>query len=122
MVVSVPNETGLVGLLKLGARRLIRPSTDADALGEGSIGRYLRALIMNRRIDGYRPQQTGYGSHLGFDYRALIDYIDEAYVACDELVQLEVCNTSSRTGVVLVWRKGAEMATEKVALRSVLEG
>lgn len=81
MVVTVPNEKGLVGLFKFLARKVLRRNAYGDFFEGQSEMRYLMCLLLNRPIDGFRREcKRGWGPHLGFDWKALDSFIRSDYV------------------------------------------
>ena len=73
LIISVPIETGLIGLLKFSIKRIFYK--DRYTLKKPELS-YLKALLLNKDISGFRdPDQTHYGPHLGFDYRVIDRYL-----------------------------------------------
>lgn len=68
LIISVPIEIGLVGVLKYLVKRLIYryglPLNCNDMT-------YFLALIKGSNISKFRIKSDGYGSHFGFDYRII---------------------------------------------------
>lgn len=66
IIISVPIESGPIGLIKYLIKRLIYrydfPFNDSEL-------RYFIDLLFNNDISKYRPKQDSWGSHFGFDYR-----------------------------------------------------
>lgn len=68
-LISVPIERGMIGLAKFAAKMALGYSGAEIAL---PLGAYARDLVLNRRIDGYRPAgRDGFGTHFGFDDRMI---------------------------------------------------
>jgi len=102
LVLSVPNETGWAGLVKLAGRRLAGRKVDLAFLSRLGLSTYLRALLLNRDIDGFREKSTkGYNSHLGFDYRQLFAFIESFYVQTKQLGLLE--SNTRPWGLNAIW-------------------
>ncbi len=106
LLLSVPNETGLPGLVKLAGRAAVRRNPYEGFFADGGRARYVARLLFNRRIDGFRkPGLSGYGPHLGFDYRTLEDHLRGVYVGSGVL---EPCGREITTlgmNVLLAYRK-----------------
>ncbi|HEX5131059.1 MAG TPA: methyltransferase domain-containing protein [Candidatus Krumholzibacteria bacterium] len=106
LLISIPNETGLPGLVKLAGRAAVRRNPYEDFFADGGRARYVTRLLLNRRIDGFRkPGRSGYGPHLGFDYRALEDHMRDVHVTTGVL---EPCGREITTlgmNVLLAYRK-----------------
>lgn len=108
LVISVPNETGLPGFVKLVGRAIVRRNPYDDFFAEGGKARYVGRLLAYRRIDDFRkPTQGGYGPHLGFDYRTMQDHVRETYVKPGALVPCAREVTMLGMNVLLVYRKRA---------------
>lgn len=106
LLLTVPNETGLPGLVKLAGRAAVRRNPYGDFFADGGRARYVARLLLNRRVDGFRrPNRAGYGPHLGFDYRTLEDHLHDAYVARGVLVPLARAHTTLGMNVLLVYRR-----------------
>jgi len=75
MVLSVPIEIGAIGLAKFSAKLALGydlrelPPRPRRGLA------YLRQLISGRRISAFREPRDGWGTHFGFDYRDLDDFL-----------------------------------------------
>jgi SAM-dependent methyltransferase len=92
LVITVPIEIGLVGLVKYLIKRFLYryglPLSCND-------GRYIRALLSGERISKFRKPSDGYGSHFGFDYRDVDDYIQDAIWEADEALSVQAWNRFS---------------------------
>ena len=105
IIVVVPNETGFPGLAKLWARPATRRNPYGDFFEGKSLAEYTKRLITGAYIDGFRtPNSKGYGPHLGFDYRRLVQHIDSSYVMPGSLSLIEQISTLFWMNVVLVYR------------------
>lgn len=75
LLISVPIEIGPMGfakyIVKRGAYRYDLPLNCGD-------GRYAKALVFGERVSQFRSPADGYGSHFGFDYRDVDDYLQDA--------------------------------------------
>jgi SAM-dependent methyltransferase len=81
IVVTVPNETGLIGLVKFLARKVVRRKAYGDFFEGQSELKYVMCLLLNRPIDGFRGEcKKGWGPHLGFDWKVLDSFITKSYV------------------------------------------
>lgn len=108
IVVAVPNETGLPGLAKLWVRRVVRRNPYGDFFEGKSLTEYTRRLFTSAYIDDFRtPNPNGYGPHLGFDYRRVLQHVESTYVEPGRLSLLERSSTLLRMNVVLVYRVGS---------------
>ncbi len=106
MIITVPNETGFTGLIKFLGRLVVRRNPYHDFFSNQSPYRYMKCLLRNDFIDGFRkPDQPAYGPHLGFDYRKLEEYIREKYLRSKELELIEKLFTVLKMNVVYVFRK-----------------
>jgi SAM-dependent methyltransferase len=106
LMLSVPNETGLPGLVKLAGRAAVRKNPYEDFFAKGGRARYVSRLLLNRRIDGFRPGgRSGYGPHLGFDYRTMEAHVRDKYVDAGVLERHAREITTLGMNVLLVYRK-----------------
>ena len=79
LLISVPNELGLPGLLKYSARKVFRRKPYEDFFREQSETRYLWHLLTGQSISVFRdPDADGWGPHLGFDWRLVLDHLNES--------------------------------------------
>ncbi len=77
IIISVPIETGLIGLIKYAMKRIIYK--DRYVLKQPEIN-YIKSLILNLDISTFRDSEaTHYGPHLGFDFRIIDDYLNRIY-------------------------------------------
>ena len=76
VLISVPIEIGLVGLIKYAIKRLIYRYP--LKLNCGDL-KYVLALATGGDIGKYRIRADGYGSHFGFDYRAIDAELDQVF-------------------------------------------
>ncbi len=82
IVISVPNEKGLQGLVKFFGRKLLQRDPYGDFFAEQSQAKYVLHLFSNRRIDMFRTEGApGWGPHLGFDWEVFRDFLRQEYVA-----------------------------------------
>lgn len=106
IIITVPNETGFIGLIKFLGRLAVRRNPYRDFFSDQSYFRYMKCLLRNDFIDSFRkPNQLGYGPHLGFDYRKLEDYIEEKFVRSKELELIEKSFTGLKMNLTYVLRK-----------------
>lgn len=107
LFVTVPNETGLPGLLKFWGRLLTRRNPYGDFFKGNGPWPYIRALLTGSEIERFRrPSAKGYGPHLGFDFRRLVSYVDQAYVASGKLALIEQSWTCLGMNVILLYKVG----------------
>ena len=76
VLISVPIEIGLVGLIKYAIKRLLYK--DPLKLNCGDL-EYVLALITGKDIGRYRIKADGYGPHFGFDYRTIDAQLDQVF-------------------------------------------
>jgi hypothetical protein len=107
LIVTVPIETGLVGLAKFLGRMAVRRNPYGDFFAGQSRWKYAACLLRNGYIDGFRkPNQPGYGPHLGFDYRRLEEYFRATFVKSGLLEMLEQSRTGWGMNMVYVLKRG----------------
>lgn len=70
-LISVPIETGPIGLVKYVAKRAT--GYRLEEIGASEVG-YLSDLVLGRRLGRHRPAgRAGFGTHFGFDHRELAE-------------------------------------------------
>lgn len=76
ILITVPIEIGLMGIIKFLIKRLKGyPLTE---LKKGtSYFSYFKTLIANKNIAIFRGKKNGWGTHFGFDYRNLDELLNE---------------------------------------------
>ncbi len=77
LLISVPNERGLPGVLKFFGRKvLMRHTYDGFFRGRPQ-GPYVRALLSGEDLERFRePPRHGWAEHLGFDIRRFEAFLD----------------------------------------------
>lgn len=88
IIISVPNESGLAGVVKYAGRRFTRRNPYGDFFKERSERQYVKDLVLGRRLDTYRqPERWGWAPHLGFDVSVFEEHLKSTYVGkkCDLL-------------------------------------
>ena len=82
LVLSMPNEVGMVGLIKLISRPLLRPHPYRGFFKDRQqVLAYAVAVASGRNLEPFRtPPRNGWAPHLGFDYREVMRYIDAELV------------------------------------------
>ncbi|MBD3243093.1 MAG: methyltransferase domain-containing protein [Chitinivibrionales bacterium] len=106
LVVSVPNEIGLIGLTKFLARPLARRAPYKNFFNDSNAVAYALALVAGRRISSFRmPPRKGWAPHLGFDYRDLLAYVQTNYTAKGQLQPCVIRYVALWTSVLCIWEK-----------------
>jgi 2-polyprenyl-3-methyl-5-hydroxy-6-metoxy-1,4-benzoquinol methylase len=82
LILSMPNEVGLVGLVKLIARPLLRRHPYAGFFpGIRQVVRYTAAVATYHDLEPFRiPPRPGWAPHLGFDHRAVTRHLQHEFV------------------------------------------
>ena len=81
LILSMPNEVGVVGLIKLLCRPLtrLRPYRSFFT-GTRQLVRYIIAVATYRDLESFRwPPRVGWGPHLGFDHRAVMRHLQRDF-------------------------------------------
>lgn len=82
IIISIPNERGLPGILKYFARKLLRRRAYRDFFAHQSELKYIRHLFFALPIEGFRDRATaGWGPHLGFDWKVFREHLLATYVS-----------------------------------------
>lgn len=81
ILLSVPNEIGLPGLIKFIGRKLLRKNPYESFFEKSSEWKYFIALLRGKDIEVFRNKEIiGWGPHLGFNYRNFEKYVFEEYL------------------------------------------
>jgi SAM-dependent methyltransferase len=82
LLITVPNERGLPGVLKFFGRKvLMRQSYEGFFRGRPQ-GPYLRALLLGDDLERFRePPRHGWGEHLGFDVKTFETVLAQSLLA-----------------------------------------
>ncbi|MGH1363091.1 MAG: class I SAM-dependent methyltransferase [Calditrichia bacterium] len=108
LLISVPNEVRLPGIVKYWGRSLLRSNAYGDFFDGESRIRYLQSLLLDKPISVYRKAGLpGYGPHLGFDYRELRQEIEETYIGKGQLTLLGEYFTRMKMNVTWVLQKNS---------------
>lgn len=77
LLVTIPIEIGPVGTLKFLAKTVIYGYKMDEIAGENTnlFNEYLWSLLTYRDISRFRDQRFGWGTHFGFDYRRIDEYL-----------------------------------------------
>lgn len=106
LIVTVPNETGLVGLVKFVGRMTVRKKPYEGFFDDRSRIDYVKSLITRESIEHFRrPSPRGYGPHLGFDYRELREFANEGFLAPAKLELTNEFFSGMKTTVVFVFKR-----------------
>ena len=71
VVISVPIEIGFWGIIKFVIKSWFLNYPLSELPGEVSKMSYLKALLKREDISKFRDNRSGWGTHFGFDYRAI---------------------------------------------------
>ncbi|MDD3803831.1 MAG: class I SAM-dependent methyltransferase [bacterium] len=81
IVITVPNENGMQGLVKFISRYLVRKNPYGEFFDSSmSAFNYLTRLLRDESISDFRVPADGYGPHLGFEWKKLYRFIVKNYV------------------------------------------
>jgi SAM-dependent methyltransferase len=82
LLISVPNERGLPGVLKFFGRRVLMRKNYEHFFRGKPQGPYVRALLRGADLEQFRdPPRHGWGDHLGFDIARFEAFLDETLLA-----------------------------------------
>lgn len=86
IILSIPNEKGLPGILKYCGRKLLRKNAYGDFFKNKSELEYIQHLLLNRRLDVFRDTNVdGWGPHLGFDWKIFKDLLFKSFIKENKL-------------------------------------
>jgi SAM-dependent methyltransferase len=82
LLISVPNERGLPGVLKFFGRKVLMRQTYENFFRGQPQGPYVRALLRGANLETFRqPPRHGWGDHLGFDIVRFEAFLDQTLLA-----------------------------------------
>jgi SAM-dependent methyltransferase len=82
LLISVPNERGLPGVLKFFGRRVLMGNTYENFFRGKPQAPYVRALLRGADLETFRdPPRHGWGDHLGFDIARFEAFLEETLLA-----------------------------------------
>jgi 2-polyprenyl-3-methyl-5-hydroxy-6-metoxy-1,4-benzoquinol methylase len=76
ILISVPIEIGLIGVIKFIIKILYGYSLKELKNGTTFLS-YFKSLLSNENISQYRDEREGWGTHFGFDYREFDEILNE---------------------------------------------
>ncbi len=77
ILITVPIEIGLIGILKF-IFKIIFLKYSLEELSGINRSNYLMALFKNKRMSTFRKERIGWGTHFGFDYRDIDDFLKQS--------------------------------------------
>jgi len=96
IIITIPNEKGLPGLLKYIGRKMLRKNAYEDFFVGKSELRYIWHLLSDQSIEVFRsPAETGWGPHLGFDWKLFEKFLHQ------ELMEKGKCRLLSEDNALL---------------------
>lgn len=81
VLMSVPIETGLVGILKFLVKSFILKYSLEELPERPSKMTYFSDLVKGTRMSKFRDSRSGWGTHFGFDYRDVDDILNDLGIA-----------------------------------------
>lgn len=77
LLLTAPIEVGPIGVLKFLAKTILYKYKLDELPGKGAnlYLEYLTALLTNKDISSFRDRRFGWGTHFGFDYRRIDDFL-----------------------------------------------
>ncbi len=104
LVITVPNEVKIPGIIKLLSRSILRRNPYQDFFDKIGYSEYLKALLSDSDITKFRDsERKGYGPHLGFDYRKMEMILNKLTENTFQLVHKSY--SFMKMNVVFVYRK-----------------
>jgi hypothetical protein len=81
IIITIPNEKGLPGLLKYIGRKVLRKNAYGDFFKGKSELRYIWHLLSDQSIEVFRsPEEAGWGPHLGFDWKLFEKFLSQVLI------------------------------------------
>ena len=108
VVISIPNERGLPGLVKFLGRMTLRRNPYDDFFEGKSAWAYAGRLLTGGPIEDFRePEAPGWGPHLGFDWRAFEQALQAQFLESGDYTLELRAFTPGRFNLFYVFRKQA---------------
>lgn len=86
IIISIPNEQGILGILKYFTRWILSKNVYGDFFKNRSKLKYIKHLFLNKPIDIFRePEADGWGPHLGFDWKVFKRHLEDKYTHAGRL-------------------------------------
>lgn len=80
IIISIPNEKGLPGIIKYFGRKIRRKEVYGDFFRDKNELDYIKHLFLNRPLDIFRqPAADSWGPHLGFDWEVFKRHLEDRY-------------------------------------------
>lgn len=106
LIITIPNETGFPGLVKLLGRSALRKNAYGDFFNGKSYSDYAFTLLKNDRIGHFRESgKPGYGPHLGFDYRNYEEIIQSDFIESGMFRLIEKGSANFRMNLFYVYER-----------------
>ena len=77
ILITVPIEIGMIGIIKF-LFKIIFLKYSLKELSGIKRNNYLMALLKNKRMSTFRKERNGLGTHFGFDYRDIDEFLKRA--------------------------------------------
>jgi SAM-dependent methyltransferase len=111
ILVSIPVEKRLPGLLKLLSRPLVRRRPYGDFFEGRSRWEYARDVALGRDIERHRaPVQDGWGPHLGFDCDRFEEFLQAELIETGRCTLLRAVRTFGGFNRLYLLRRPADLA------------
>lgn len=106
ILLSIPNEIGFAGIIKFIGRKILRRNAYESFFKNSSELKYLIALFKGKDIETFRSQEvSGWGPHLGFNYKNFERYIFEGFFDKNKCVLIKRDFSFFRFNILYVLRK-----------------
>jgi 2-polyprenyl-3-methyl-5-hydroxy-6-metoxy-1,4-benzoquinol methylase len=106
LIISIPNEKGIPGIIKYFGRKLLRRKAYGDFFKNQSELKYFRNLVLNKPIDKFRSQELlMWGPHLGFDWQVFQKHLVTQFIQENKLELLSRQETVMKFGIIYILRK-----------------
>lgn len=80
IIISIPNEIGVPGVIKFFGRIIRKVDVYKGFFENQSVLKYVLNALMGKEIECFRKKEvSGWGPHLGFDYRCFEKFLKEKY-------------------------------------------
>lgn len=106
IVVSVPNEIGVPGIFKYFGRKIRKRNAYGDFFDNQSSLKYVFNTLLGKDIECFRRKDvSGWGPHLGFDYRCFEKFLKDKYINNKKCILYKTSNSFLSFNKIYVIKK-----------------
>jgi 2-polyprenyl-3-methyl-5-hydroxy-6-metoxy-1,4-benzoquinol methylase len=108
IIVSVPNEVGIIGLIKFAGRKFLRRNPYVSFFDNSKLNefKYIVALITGKDIESFRNSNAkGWGPHLGFNYKNFENLLMFEYLRSEKIELIDKSSSFFCSNKIYILKK-----------------